>query len=387
MSDAWDAWGTQPQDDSSPTWGDYAKAIGAGAANIGEGAAAASRYFFNLGQSQDGADLSKGFQDLFGTVGGDLTSSMTPEARDRLASTFTSDTFWQHPVSASALKLANMSPMVAAAVVPGGVMADATMGTIATAAAGGALNADGVINEIYKKTDGMSDKDLQSASDYYAGLRSSGNSEKEARRQYNLSLMGMKPALNFVLGAAVGAAGPAGEAVRGLQGAGEAVAGSLARRVAGGAARGAAEMGAQSGVANYTTQLAAQQGGLQKDIDTDALAQSVLEGGVTGALMGGAGSAIARGGKAGKAAKGAKASTPIEEPDRVPEPNQSTPTQGNEDTNAPASVAPAGGASRRAHPRLLPAARAVDRGMDAQLPRLRRHRSARPAPRARQRVV
>jgi hypothetical protein len=294
---SWDAWNTPAKSDDAPTWGDYGKAVGAGAASVGADLAAAGRYFYDMGKSPAVAGIFADLQDVFSTAADNTTDSMTKEGRDRLASTITSDKFWEHPASASALKLANMSPMVAASILPGGIVSDATMAAAATAAAGGALNAGGVVDEIYKKADALSDDDLKKASDYYAGLRASGLDEKAARSDYTKSLMGLKPAINFIVGAGVGAIGPAGQAVKGLKGAATSEAGVVGR-TATGAAEGAATMGAQSGVGDYSTQQAEVEGGLKPNIDTGALVDHVLEGGAFGAAIGGGVKAVLGKGKA-----------------------------------------------------------------------------------------
>jgi hypothetical protein len=293
---SWDAWNTPAKSDDAPTWGDYGKAVGAGAASVGADLAAAGRYFYDMGKSPAVAGIFADLQDVFSTAADNTTDSMTKEGRDRLASTITSDKFWEHPASASALKLANMSPMVAASILPGGIVSDATMAAAATAAAGGALNAGGVVDEIYKKADALSDDDLKKASDYYAGLRASGLDEKAARSDYTKSLMGLKPAINFIVGAGVGAIGPAGQAVKGLKGAATSEAGVVGR-TATGAAEGAATMGAQSGVGDYSTQQAEVEGGLKPNIDTGALVDHVLEGGAFGAAIGGGVKAVLGKGK------------------------------------------------------------------------------------------
>lgn len=282
---SWDAWNTEPQTEENPTWGDYAKTLGQGTAAIGEGLAGAARYFYEAGKSENGADLSRAIQGAFGKVSADMQESMTPEARQRLQSTLTSDEFWQHPLSSAALKATGMAPMVAAAAIPGGLIGDAITATAVTAAAGGVLNAGSVIDEIYKKTDALSDDELQKQSDFYAGLRATFD-EKEARRQYNETLMGLKPAINLVVGAAAGAFGPAAAIVKGAKGAGPGVLAATAEGAAGNAVQG--------GVADYSVQEAELEGGLKKDFDQKALIDAVLEGGVLGAAGGAVGGAVGK---------------------------------------------------------------------------------------------
>ncbi len=342
---SWDAWSTEPQSDEGATWGDYGKALGTGAANVASNVAGGLRYFYEQGKSPDGASLFGALEGAAAKASEDLTDSMTKEGRDRMSAAVTSDKFWEHPLSSSALKATGMAPMVVASVLPGALIADATMALAATAAAGGALNAAGVIDEIYKKTDAQSDEDLKKASDYYAGLRATFD-EKEARRQYNETLMGLKPAIAFAIGAGVGAVGPAAKAVQGLKaGTGEGV----LRGAATGAAEGATGLAAQSGSTDYMVQSAEVKGGLKKDIDKDALVNAVLEGGAFGAAMGGVAGAVAGRGKAkaeeikAKKAKPAKPEEPTVTPEVKPEDvNQQPKNAGTGNQSPPVETAPVG---------------------------------------------
>ena len=290
---AWDAWDTDVQSDEGVTWGDYGKAVGAGASTVASNVAGGLRYYFEQGQQQNAADLFGAAQGAAGKATEDITDSMTKEGRDRLSASITSEKFWEHPISSAALKATNMSPMVVASILPGGLVADAASALALTAVGGGALNAAGVIDEIYKKTDSLSNSELANKSDYFAGLLSMYD-EKEARRQYNESLMGMKPAIAFAIGAGVGYLGPAGNMIRGAKGA-------AAHGAVPGAVEGAASLAGQSGSSDYMVQSAEVEGGLKKDIDKGALVDAVLEGGAFGAGLGGAAGAIA--GRKGRAKK------------------------------------------------------------------------------------
>lgn len=337
---SWDAWAEEPQTEENPTWGDYGKAFGQGAAGLGANVAAGGRYLAE-GQNQNVADLFGAFQGALGKARDDITDSMTPEGRNRLSATLTSEQFWQHPASSMALKATGMLPMVAATVVPGALLADASMAVMAATAAGGALSATDVLDEVYKKTDATSDEDLKKASEFYAGLRGVFD-EKESRRQYNEALLGMKPALNFVLGVATSAVGPAANIVRGMKGA---ATHGAARQ----AAEGAAGEMLQEGAANYSAQEALKEGGLQKDIDTGALVDAVLEGGVMGGAFGGAVGAVTGRGKAkaneikAKRAVDEPADEPIVTPEvKAEDVNQQVKGQGTGNQIPPVETAPVG---------------------------------------------
>ena len=306
---SWDAFKPQTDqstEDQSVSWSDYPKQFGSALADVGSTAAAGARYFYEAGKSEEGAALSQAIQDAFGKISGSISDTMTPEAKARVSATLTSEKFWEHPLSSSALKLTGMAPMVAASILPGGLIADAALAVGATAATGGVLNAASVVDEIYRKTDSLDDGELQKQSDYYAGLRSTFD-EKEARRRYNQDLMGLKPAINLVVGAAAGTVGPAAKIVGGLKGASSAEGGRLAGAVIGGA-EGAIGMGAQNAVADLSVQNAEIEGGLKKELDKEALVNSVLEGVAFGGVLGGAAGAAARTGRSARNSKVAEGS-------------------------------------------------------------------------------
>jgi hypothetical protein len=285
------------------SWGDYLKTLGAGTASIGSGLAAASRQAFEAGNSKAGADLSHVIQDAFGEVEGSITGSMGEEAKKRLSASITSADFWDHPVSSLALKGTNMTPMIAATLIPGGIFSDALAATAATAAAGGAINAGLVEKEIYEKTDKLSDKELQDQVPYYASLRTMYD-ETDARAKFNQKRMGMAPAINFVLGAAAGAVGPAASIVRGAKGAGAVLGAgenaSLGRAAGLGAAEGGIGNAAQAGVGEYTAQNAdVGPDTLNRPLEPGKILDASLEGtalgGIMGAVGGGVGHALKRG--------------------------------------------------------------------------------------------
>lgn len=277
------------------SWGDYLKTLGAGAASVGGGLAAASRQAFEAGNSKAGANLSRVIQDAFGEVEGSVTNSMGDEAKKRLGAAVTSPEFWEHPVSSLTLKGTNMTPMIAATLVPGGIFTDALAATAAVAATGGVVNAGLVEKEIYEKTDKLSDKELQDQVPYYASLRTMYD-EDDARRAFNQKRMGSAPIINFVLGAAAGAVGPAASIVRGAKGAGAVLGAgenaSAARAAGLGAAEGGIGNAVQSGVGDYTAQQAdVGPDTLNRPYDAGKTLDAAIEGTALGALMGGAGGA------------------------------------------------------------------------------------------------
>lgn len=289
------------------TVADFGKTLGAGTLDIGSNLAAASRYFYELGGSESGADISQGFQKIFGAGAEGIRDTVNPETKKLLASSVTSEDFWKHPVLAAALKTTGMLPAVAALAIPGGLMADAVSATTLAAVSGGVVNAGAGLDEFYKQIDGMSDEDLQAQSPKYAALRGVFD-EKAARVKFNKEVQGLGPAINAVLGAAVGAVGPAGTAARGLVGGAEnAVLGAGERgalKSAGlGAVEGAAGNAVQATGSDVTQQQAEIEAGLQKEFDRARTANAALEGGALGGLLGGAVGLVAGGGAHSDTAK------------------------------------------------------------------------------------
>src|SRR5579871_188170 len=288
-------------DNSSPTWGDYGKAVKSGAEELGASIGAGIQEYAS-DETPEGRlvkEMGGVIRRNLGDQAEDTSQSMTPVARQRLEASITSPEFWNHPLSSTALKATKMSPAAAAMIVPGGLIADATAATIATAGVGGALNVAQLVDNVYKMVDQLPDDQLRAKSDYYNTLRDSNVSEEDARQQLKSRLVtDAKPALNFAVGSVAAALGPSAAIVRGAKGA-TAVIGAGERGALGRAAIGAGEagagMGTQTGVEEASRQQAAIQEGLQQNFDTDKLVEAVLEPTYLGAITGGAAGAVIKG--------------------------------------------------------------------------------------------
>jgi hypothetical protein len=289
----------KPADEQSPTWGDYGTVLKAATEDVAGSLGALARSRGEMApRGQITAEVGRYLQDYFGGAAEDARNGLTDSAKKRLEATFSSEDFWKHPISSMALKGTGMAPYLGAGavslLVPGGVVAD----SIAAGTIFGTLNAADVTKQIYDITDKMSDEDLRKQVPYYDSLREAMD-EKTARSEYNKELLGLKPLLNFAVGAATGLLGPAGQFVRGAKGATGAVgAGEMGvlGRAGVGAAEGAGAMAAQAGTANISTQLASVDVGKQKDIDTEKLIEVVLSPETAlGTVMGAGGGAAFKG--------------------------------------------------------------------------------------------
>ena len=281
-----------PENTSLGTAGDFIKTLGAGVAHVGANVAGGGRYLAEGIDNTAWGNLSKKIQGVFAAGENAIEGTINPATRKLAASTLTSDAFWEHPILATSLKATGMLPNMAAVAIPGGLMADAVGATIVAAGAGGAINAADGVDEFYRKLDAMSDEELQEQSPKYKAMRQLMD-EGDARKRFNREAQGWGPTINLLLGAASGAAGPAGVAARGLAGgakntvlgAGERGALASAGVAAG---EGVATEAVEEGVQDVTQQQAEMEAGMQKEFDVARAANAALEGGALGGLFGGA---------------------------------------------------------------------------------------------------
>lgn len=288
-----------PDEQALGTAADFGKTAAAATARVGSNLAGGARYLAEGAQRDDVASLAKNIQDIFGAGDEAITESINPETRKLAAAALTSDKFWEHPLLATSLKATGMLPAVAAAAIPGGLMADALGATIVAAGAGGALQAGAGVDEFYKQLDAMSDKDLQAQSPKYKAMRELMD-EADARKRFNREAQGWAPTLNLLIGAATGAVGPAGTAARGAVGGAEnAVLGAGERGAlasgALGAAEGAGSNAVQAGAGDALQQQTEIDAGMQKEFDRARTANAALEGAAMGGLFGGAVGLVAGG--------------------------------------------------------------------------------------------
>lgn len=275
----------------APTWSDYGRTVVGGAESLGTGLAAAGRYMRSLMGDEEGAEYYAAQERLGGLERQETMAGMSEGARARLESSitdFSDKGFWSHPFSATALKVAGMTPALAAGLLPGGAVTGVMAKTLAIAGAGGAINTAQMLDEYYQHVDSLGDEELQKQSATYRGLRGMFG-ESEARRQFDQANLGAKPLLTFLVSSAAGALTPAAQAGRALAGGAGAIGAGergLLGRVGLSAGEGALGGAMQSGSAEAAVQHALVQGEIQPNIDTDKLVGAVLEGGAIGAAMG-----------------------------------------------------------------------------------------------------
>lgn len=296
-------------EDRAVSWGDVGRSVAIGAAGIGQSVGALTEY---ATRGAVGGDTRK----FFGDVAQDQLERMGPRSRRALTSEFFADEGKQSILddftASLGLKVASAIPSTVASIIPAGLavraLGAASVGTrvaVAGATARGTnsvLTGGEVAQQIYSAIDNMSDADLQSASDLYAGYRSM-MSEQEARSQYMRDVAGAAP----VVGMAVGALAPGVETTLARRLGGEA-----AKGVIKGAGRGAVTEAAQEfveGVSGETlSQSALVEARLKSGMDWEKVLAQGLEGALIGAPMGAGGGAL---GGIGKREQGAGANVPV----------------------------------------------------------------------------
>lgn len=297
---------------------DIPRAVYSGVEGLGASAESGLSYLDDkmgyADQAQQRALTAKSFREAQSQT----LANMTPGGQQSLNADVTSSDFLSHPFRSIALKGAQMSPVVVAAALPGGIVGEA-LGATAGVATAGAVNAGlssaQFIDSVASKVDGASDDDLQKQSAYYTGLRQR-MEEPAARDEFRNYLVdgdgGL--ALNALIGGVTGAVGLGGMVARGGE---SAIAGGIARRATLGGLEAGGANAAQSGVGNFTEQSAGQTGGFQGNFDPHQWTSQVLEGFGLGAIPGMAHSAFHRSpvevvkGQAGDAAQTSALSTEL----------------------------------------------------------------------------
>lgn len=310
---------------------DYPKAFGARAAGMVGDLGSVVR---SIGESREDPDykagqaaeyLGKFTQNLFNGLEDYTIDSLSETSKRDLQSTFTDPNFWS--LNSMALKASNMAPDIVAAAIPSAIVPGVGTAIGMAALQGGVFNAASVVDDIYRRTDALSDAELQEQAKLYRDLRAQGMDEQTARSEYNRVFMGMRPLIVGAIGAITNVAGPAGQAARVMGGG----AGSLLseagegvlKRSGKGFLEGAVSEGIQEGSQEYYTQEGAVEGGLQNDVDLGAVAEAAGTGAVLGGLFGGGVSAAS--GRSGKAG----------EPVAIPDGSGESTAQGTNSTTPP----------------------------------------------------
>lgn len=274
-------------EEKSPEWGDYGKSVAAGVSDVQGMYRAAGRYLAEKAGDKDSERYYRAGEKLSDMDSEDAVAGMSEAGRKRIGATITSEDFWKHPLSATALKATRQTPSMAAAMIPAVLLPGIGGATAGAALMGGAMTSAQTLGDIYKLVDDAPEGTLQTIP-YYAALRSMGMSEEDARRDYGEMIRGNKPLIAFALGAVTNAFGPAAGAARALKGGAAAVSGAgrgVMGRVGAAVGEGALSEGIEEGAQNVLVQRAGIEGGLQDKFNYRQLADSAGEGALLGGVM------------------------------------------------------------------------------------------------------
>lgn len=306
--------GLPTEEDRRVEWNDYGRTIVGGAGQLGAGIAGAVEY-------ATGGALGSGVRRYLQRGAEEILERRSPVARQAAGSSFLPDrgelgVFDVGLGRALGLKGAAALPSLVASIIPGGLAGAAVRAAGASRLAAGAVGATvaqgaeavmvggGISAELRRTVDQMSDADLSREVPIYAGYRSMGLSEEEARARYTNDIEGAWPLVGYALGAVPGL-----EATLAGRIAGRAAVGGALRGARRGAVREAGQEALQSGGEAISTQQALIGGDLLDQANWEAVLAQAVEGAVVGGMIGAAGGAAAGAG-------GARPANP--RPSRVP---------------------------------------------------------------------
>lgn len=289
-------------EDREITWGDYGRALGAGVLDIGAGLSAGTEY---LSGGKYGGDARKYLNELADEQIGKTSLAFQRASNASFLPGEGEESVFDVGIgSAIAAKTARAAPSLVASFIPAGIAAKVLQGIgLASRAAivagtakatGSVLNAGDVANQIYSEFDKLSDNELMNV-DAYAGYRSMGMNEKEARRHFMEDVQGYAPIAAAAITYATG----------GLEGQlGARLGGAEAKGIIAGFKTGATkefiQEAAESGSGAYFTQQKLADYGL-KEVDWQNILAQTIEGGVVGGVLGGVGGGVGNIGGRGKA--------------------------------------------------------------------------------------
>src|SRR6478735_5122058 len=298
MADPWLEGSNATPVDQGANWTDYPLALTGGVSQLLSDQGAGLRA---LGEEADPDEkalkatgyLGQAIQEAFKEARDWSEGNMSDEGKRRIQATMTDPDFWT--LGGMTMKGLNMAPSIAAVAVPSYLLSGLGLGAAATAAVGGELSATSLINEMYARTDAMSDAELQKEVPLYKDMRLNDTSEEDARRELNRVQRGLRPLYAAGVGAIANTIGVGGQVARGLSGkAGSILAEEgegLLKRTAKGALEGSLSEAADEGTTDYLGQEGAVEGGLQKGIDYAQTGISAATGGVLGGVFGAGASA------------------------------------------------------------------------------------------------
>jgi hypothetical protein len=282
------------------SWGDYGRAVTSGGYGLGAGVSSAVQYATGAEEDSIAARMRRWFEE-----GADAETKKMSAAAQRAISASVlpgqGSDIWDKDVAAGSaigLKVASSLPSLAASLIPGGlaarlavaggasVAAAAGIGTAVGGAAAGVQTAGDVFEDIQRGILEMPDEELQKESPTYAGFRSMGFTEDEAKRRITEKAAGFKPVYMAALTALTSKYGV--EGLVASRAAGRAGVAGLARRAGGAALGEGLQEAGEEGAASALTQAGeAEATDDEFELDYQRALSAAAEGFVVGGVLGG----------------------------------------------------------------------------------------------------
>jgi len=278
------------KDESTPTWGDYGKAMQGTVYDLAGYVNAGARLAGDEFGLPKLSENSKDAQEVWHQASEETRAQMSDSARRRMEAALDDPDFYNHIISSIGLKGAQMAPAIVASVVPASIMSGAIAGTAAAAATGAAINTGAFVDQVQTSLDATPSDQLAKQSPVFAKLLEKNNGdEAAARAQFNNTVMGLMPVYVFGASFLAEAAGPAAQITRGLKGGAVDIAGHTGwRGVLAAAGEAGAAGGVEQGAVAAGTQEAAVAAGAQSEVDVGEIQKQALTGAMIGTALGGA---------------------------------------------------------------------------------------------------
>jgi hypothetical protein len=288
----------QPEGEVSA--GDYGRAFGAGALNLGGAVAGIPEYLARQGAGQEQTPAQQTIGDVARTLSGprralntmaqNVVEGMSPEASQRMMREWTTldpgKTIWQGGIpeflSSLSLQATQAAPSTLATLVPGALMLRAGMrGGALTylGASEGAISVGQIANNIAEEIEGASEEELMQSQRYQQLRQEMGDAE--ARQSLIQEAQGAAPAIGgFVVGLISAGAG------RYLEPKLMDIGGGITSRFARGAGSEAVQEASQGAAEQLAQNIAAQTFDQSRPLFQN-VGESAVQGGALGGLMGG----------------------------------------------------------------------------------------------------
>lgn len=286
MADAlqWNSYVDQPNqpdraipDDSAPAWSDYGKAAETGATSALSGVQSGVSVLQDALGNHDAGTINALRAQLNRGTTEDIEQSMTPAGQQALEGPLS-----DHPVRGTVMRVLQMAPAIAAASIPGGLVADmlgGAAGAGAAAAMNAGLTASQFADEVANRVDNTPDDELAQKWPLFEQMAKTTDPQTARDALRDDLVNGDGRLVLTALGGALGG---------GFGIAGRIAGGGIGKGIAAGAAEAGVANAAMGSTSDYATQQADIKGGYKPDMDMGEFARQTFEALGLGAVMGAA---------------------------------------------------------------------------------------------------